>query len=305
VLTRVVSSGNGGVEVAALRAAAFVGIETGGYIPRGCRTVHGRRPHLAGLFGLTERFRDWSPAVRATVRRQAGALIVVGFDFEAAGPACALETAVASGVPHCPMRVPEPVPGRGPAATLSHLRREWTVALASGLLNASGPGREQGVVAFYGNRHAGLEAPVALWLVEVFADVRRRSGWPVLDRARGEVRTCPACWGVCYHSVRRRPAPGGAADVVGAADLEGLDEADAVAGSGPVAAAAPTEQAEAFEGLWRQDPCAVCGALGLIEAGLFRAAAESARVPVAGATKGGAACAISGAAGTAARRGTA
>lgn len=74
-LRKVISGGQVGVDVAALRAAREWDIETGGAIPEGWRTVEGAKPELGEEFGLEE-FGGWGypPRTRENVRRGDGTL---------------------------------------------------------------------------------------------------------------------------------------------------------------------------------------------------------------------------------------
>jgi hypothetical protein len=51
---KVISGGQTGVDIAALRAARSAGIETGGWCPKGWRTELGPQPDLLKEFGLRE-----------------------------------------------------------------------------------------------------------------------------------------------------------------------------------------------------------------------------------------------------------
>lgn len=56
---RVISGGQVGADIAGLRAAAAMGINTGGYAPKGYKTLQGFKPELLGLkFGLVETKQD-------------------------------------------------------------------------------------------------------------------------------------------------------------------------------------------------------------------------------------------------------
>lgn len=54
MLSRVVSGGQSGSDIAGLIAAKHCGLETGGWIPKGFVTERGRFPIFGELFGLTE-----------------------------------------------------------------------------------------------------------------------------------------------------------------------------------------------------------------------------------------------------------
>lgn len=54
MITKVISGGQIGADIAGLRAAKNLGIETGGWIPKGCRTLDGDKPEWKEEFHLTE-----------------------------------------------------------------------------------------------------------------------------------------------------------------------------------------------------------------------------------------------------------
>ena len=53
-LTKIISGGQTGADVAGLKAAKKLGIRTGGWIPKGFRTDEGSKPSLQVLYGLEE-----------------------------------------------------------------------------------------------------------------------------------------------------------------------------------------------------------------------------------------------------------
>jgi hypothetical protein len=57
-LRKVISGGQCGADIAGVRAARLHGLETGGTMPKGFRTLDGLRTHYAWLYGMRE---HWSP----------------------------------------------------------------------------------------------------------------------------------------------------------------------------------------------------------------------------------------------------
>jgi hypothetical protein len=51
---KIISGGQVGVDIAALRAAKAVGFETGGWMPKGFKTLNGNKPGYAEQFGMVE-----------------------------------------------------------------------------------------------------------------------------------------------------------------------------------------------------------------------------------------------------------
>lgn len=87
---KIISGGQTGCDLGALRAAAALGIPTGGTCPRNCRTELGDRPWLIGRYGLTEHgSSQYRPRTVANVRA-ADATVVFG-EVESPGTRTTLE----------------------------------------------------------------------------------------------------------------------------------------------------------------------------------------------------------------------
>lgn len=104
IFRKVVSGGQTGVDQAALRAAKRVGLETGGWAPRGWKTIDGSAPWLA-QYGLVE-YRD--PCARASVYaartlaniRDSDATIRIARNWDSPGELCTLRGIQMYGKPH-------------------------------------------------------------------------------------------------------------------------------------------------------------------------------------------------------------
>jgi hypothetical protein len=84
-LVKVISGGQCGVDVAALRAAKAHGLQTGGMMPRGFRTLLGQRPEYAADFGVIEHTDSaYSPRTFCNVAAGDGTLRLAA-NFESAG----------------------------------------------------------------------------------------------------------------------------------------------------------------------------------------------------------------------------
>lgn len=87
-LVALISGGQTGVDIAALRAAAKLGLATGGYAPLGWRTSRGPRPTLGSEYGLVE---CWSASYPARTARNvfaACATLRIASDFDSSGEIC-------------------------------------------------------------------------------------------------------------------------------------------------------------------------------------------------------------------------
>ena len=89
-LVKIVSGGQNGVDEAGLRAAKAVGLATGGWAPRGFKTLDGPRPDLGKDYGLLEHeSSDYPPRTLANVRDSDGTIRLAD-DFTSPGEVCTL-----------------------------------------------------------------------------------------------------------------------------------------------------------------------------------------------------------------------
>ena len=76
-LKRVISGGQTGVDIAALRAAAYAGIPTGGWCPKGWRTEIGPQPELLQELGLRQHeSHRYPPRTAANIRDSDCTLVI-------------------------------------------------------------------------------------------------------------------------------------------------------------------------------------------------------------------------------------
>lgn len=76
VLCKIISGGQTGADQAGLFAAKLLGLETGGWMPKGWRTEEGAKPEYQILFGMKEHDSPfYSPRTRANVRDSEATLI--------------------------------------------------------------------------------------------------------------------------------------------------------------------------------------------------------------------------------------
>lgn len=94
MLTTVISGGQTGVDIAALRAAQAVGLATGGWMPRGWRTLTGPRPEYAARYGLRAHASPAYPPRTHQNVADADATLRLAVDFASAGERCTREGVV-------------------------------------------------------------------------------------------------------------------------------------------------------------------------------------------------------------------
>lgn len=90
MLVKVISGGQVGADQGGLAAARDLGIETGGWAPKGWRTKHGPRPELA-ILGLKEHSSYYYPPRTYTNARDSDGTIRLAYDFSTAGELCTLK----------------------------------------------------------------------------------------------------------------------------------------------------------------------------------------------------------------------
>jgi len=90
MIVRVISGGQTGVDIAALKAAKKMGIQTGGTAPRGWLTLDGPRPEYADIFGMVECHRAGYAHRTLSNVMNSGATLRIASDFSTSGELCTL-----------------------------------------------------------------------------------------------------------------------------------------------------------------------------------------------------------------------
>lgn len=88
---KIISGGQNGVDQAALAAAKACGLETGGWLPKGCRTLDGPRPNLVWTYNMQEHTSEnYGARTEANVRDSDGTLRIAE-KFSSPGEKCTLQ----------------------------------------------------------------------------------------------------------------------------------------------------------------------------------------------------------------------
>lgn len=91
MLTKIVSGGQTGADQGGLEAGKLLGLETGGWVPRGWLTEAGPRPDLGELYGLVEHeSASYVPRTYANAKDSDGT-IRIAYNFQSAGEICTLK----------------------------------------------------------------------------------------------------------------------------------------------------------------------------------------------------------------------
>jgi len=105
VLRKVISGGQNGVDLAALRAAKTLGFSTGGLMPYGWLTLDGPRPEYAAEFGMFEcRYRGYAQRTSANVG-DSDFTLRIAQNFESPGERCTLSAIYAYKRPHADIKI--------------------------------------------------------------------------------------------------------------------------------------------------------------------------------------------------------
>jgi hypothetical protein len=100
MITKVISGGQTGADEAGLIAAKEFGIETGGWLPQGCKTEFGAKPEYIELYGMKEHTARGYPArTRANVCDSDGT-IRFAVNFNTAGERCTVKAIRLEGKPY-------------------------------------------------------------------------------------------------------------------------------------------------------------------------------------------------------------
>lgn len=109
-LRKIISGGQTGSDVAGLQAAQACGLDTGGWMPKGFRTLNGNRPQQAELFDMKEhssasyKDRTWDNV------KDSDATIRLATNFNSPGEKCTLKAIQAHDKPHLDINMNTPIP---------------------------------------------------------------------------------------------------------------------------------------------------------------------------------------------------
>jgi len=151
MLIQVISGGQTGADQGALIAARACGLRTGGWMPRGFRTVDGPRPDLAADFGLQEHSSpNYAPRTRRNVQ-DADATVRLAREWNTSGERATLRFLRHYSKPFLNVSIDSPLlPGEV---------AQWLLDNRVRVLNVAG-NREQNA--------PGIESFVAAYLRDVF-----------------------------------------------------------------------------------------------------------------------------------------
>lgn len=161
---QVISGGQTGVDIAALRVAQALGLRTGGLAPKGWKTTAGPKPQLKTTFKLEEGQGGYGDRTRKNVEA-ADATLLLAVNFDSPGTALTAACVEASGKPMHKLQLPPPAHGQINIAVI-----DSAVAFLKAAL-PSEPGTDPFVLNVAGNSSAtcrGIFIPAYFVLAEIF-----------------------------------------------------------------------------------------------------------------------------------------
>lgn len=84
-LRKIISGGQTGADIAGLKAAKELGLETGGWMPKGFRTLEGARPEYRELYGLRDTESSYYPPRTALNVKESDGTVRFATDWESPG----------------------------------------------------------------------------------------------------------------------------------------------------------------------------------------------------------------------------
>jgi hypothetical protein len=170
----VISGGQTGVDLAALRAAQCLGYKTGGYAPKGFKTQVGRQLGLGPNFGLIEHQGGYSARTRANVE-QADATLVIAADIQSAGTALTIAACEVFSKPILTIEVAKAENPIMPLPLLSSEQVSNAVDWIVGMLEAAIKDRGMFMLNVAGNSNTsapGIFTPAFIGLLQILHRVQ-------------------------------------------------------------------------------------------------------------------------------------
>jgi hypothetical protein len=153
VVKKVISGAQCGADIAGLRAARRLGLETGGWMPLGWKTLDGPKPGYRSLYGLKETTSDRYPKRTEMNVRDSDATIRFAANWRSPGELCTLRMLRKHERPYFDFELEHPTKERLEAQVVA--ARAWLQEHQVQTLNVAG------------NAHVSLEPLVEQLLVAI------------------------------------------------------------------------------------------------------------------------------------------
>lgn len=169
-ILRVVSGGQTGIDIAALRAAKACGLETGGWMPKGWKTETGARPEYRDLYGMQQMASvDYAARTLANVAWPMSATLLLGPVATSPGMRCTIRATAQVGSFSYQCWLPTT-----PGGDIEPLGRDSTYRLVDSIVRWARLKESYGIdtINVAGNRGAEYEETAEEWLRAVFTALR-------------------------------------------------------------------------------------------------------------------------------------
>jgi len=110
MLKKLISGGQSGADVTALKVAKALGLETGGWIPKGFKTENGSKPELGELYNLEEHTSEHYQPRTYTNVRDSDATLRIAKNFDSPGEKCTLKAILQYDKPYFDVDMMNPRP---------------------------------------------------------------------------------------------------------------------------------------------------------------------------------------------------
>jgi len=110
MLKKIISGGQTGADIAGLEVAKKFGLQTGGWMPFGFKTLDGCKPEYAEMYGIVPHHSSsYVPRTRLNAKTGDGT-IRLAYDFDSKGEVCTLRAIKDFGKPHFDVDLNDPPP---------------------------------------------------------------------------------------------------------------------------------------------------------------------------------------------------
>lgn len=110
MIEKIISGGQTGADLAGLDVAKFFGLETGGCMPFGFKTLDGCRPEYSKIYGITAHSSSsYVPRTKQNVKDSDGT-VRLAFNLESAGEKCTLKAIKSYSKPYFDVDLNDPPP---------------------------------------------------------------------------------------------------------------------------------------------------------------------------------------------------
>ena len=132
MINKIISGAQNGADIAGLKVAKLFGLESGGWIPKGFRTLDGPKPEYSEIFGIQEHSSfNYPPRTFLNVKYSDGTMRFAA-DFNSSGEICTLKAIFQYKKPYFDVNVLNPEDHAIEKAT------EWIIENKINILNVAG-----------------------------------------------------------------------------------------------------------------------------------------------------------------------